>query len=112
MAYELELPQGSTIHNVFHVSCLKRAIGQHITPLEVMPPLDEEGQLVLIPEEILEVWEKKLHRRSIKEYLVKWKDLPIEDATWESEQVIQETCSELLVDKQFLVGETVMSPTS
>ena len=85
VAYELELPQGSRIHNVFHVSCLKRAIGQHITPLEVLPPLDEEGQLALMPEEILEVWEKKLQRKSIMEYLVKWKDLPIEDARWESE---------------------------
>jgi hypothetical protein len=111
MAYELEIPQGSRIHNVFHVSCLKRAIGQHITPLEVLPPLDEEGQLVLMPQEILEIRKKKL-RRSIMEYLVKWKDLPIEDATWESEQVLQETCSELLVGKQFLAGETVMSPTS
>jgi hypothetical protein len=93
MAYELELPYGKKIHNVFHVSCLKKAIGQHITPLEVLPPLDEEGQLVLMPEEILEIREKKLRRRSIKEYLVKWKDLPIEDAMWESEQVIQETGS-------------------
>jgi hypothetical protein len=112
MAYELELPQGSKIHNVFHVSCLKRAINQHITPLEVLPPLDEEGKLVLMPEEILEVREKKLRRRSIKEYLVKWKDLHVEDATWESEQVIQKTGLELLVGKQFLAGETVMSPTS
>jgi hypothetical protein len=112
VAYELELPHGSKIHNIFHMSCLKRAINQHITPLEVLPPLDEEGQLVLVPEEILEVREKKLWRRSIREYLIKWKDLPIEDATWENEQVIQETCSELLVDKQFLAGETVMSPTS
>jgi hypothetical protein len=112
MAYELELPQGSKIHNVFHVSCLKRAIGQHITPLEVLPPLDEEGQLVLVPEEILEVPEKKLRRRSIREYLIKWKDLPIEDATWEKEQVIRETGSKLFVDKQFLAGETIMSPTS
>jgi len=66
-------------------------------PLEV--PLDEEGQLVLMPEEIQEVWEKKIRRRSIREYLVKWKDLPIEDATWESEHVLQETGSELLVGK-------------
>jgi hypothetical protein len=112
VAYELELPQGRRVHNVFHVFCLKKAIGQHITPIEVFPPLDEEGQLVFISEEILEVQEKKLRKRSIKEYLIRWKDLPIEDATWENEQVVREIGLELLEDKQFLAGETVMSPTS
>jgi hypothetical protein len=29
---------------------LKRAIGKHIIPIEELPPLDEEGQLILIPE--------------------------------------------------------------
>jgi hypothetical protein len=112
VAYELELPQGSRIHNIFHVSCLKKAIGQHITPIEVLSPMDEEGQLVLIPEEILEVRQKRLRNRSIKEYLIRWKDLPIEDTTWENEQVVRETGLELLEDKQFLAGVTVMSPTS
>ena len=70
------------------MSCLKRAINQHITPIEVLPPMDEEGQLVLISEEILEVREKRLRKRSIKEYLIRRKDLPVEDAMWEIEQVV------------------------
>jgi hypothetical protein len=112
VTHKLELPKGRKIHNVFHVSCLKKFLGQHIRPIEVLPPMDEEGQLALILEEKLEVREKRLRNRSIKEYLIRWKDLPIEDATWEKEHVVREIGLELLEDKQFQAAETVMSPTS
>ena len=88
MAYELELPEGSKIHNVFHVSCLKKALGQQVMTSSELPPLDEGGQLVLVPEEILQERERKLRSKVIREFLVKRKDLPIEDATCEGEQVL------------------------
>ena len=53
MAYELELPKESKINNVFHASSLKKIVGQHITPSTQLPPLDDEGLLVLIVEKIL-----------------------------------------------------------
>ena len=67
----------------------------------VLPPLDDEVKLILVPESILDSREKQLRRRVIREYLVKWKDLPIEDATWEGEVILQHPTLRLLEAKQF-----------
>lgn len=80
VVYELEPPEHSRIHNVFHVSCLKRVLGHHIIPLAKWPPLNDEGKLILVPEAIIDVREKKLRNKSIMKYLVCWKDLTIGDA--------------------------------
>ena len=47
--------------------------------------MDEEGQLELVPEEVLEFRERKLRSRVIRECLMRWRGLPLEDANWESE---------------------------
>ena len=57
-------------------------------PLESLPLLDEVGKLVLVPEVVIETKERKLHNKTIREYLIRWKDLPYEDATWEAESIL------------------------
>ena len=51
--------------------------------------LDEEGKFILESRKINESRNKKLRNRVITEYLVKWKNLPVEDLTWEDESFIQ-----------------------
>lgn len=111
VAYEFYLPTDSKVHNVFHVSRLKKALGQHIVSSAVLPPLDDEGKLVLVPGAILEFRKRHLRRSVIREFLIKWKDLPIEDATWESDSILQHPALSLLEDKQIQGGRTVMSPS-
>ena len=89
MAYKLELPASSQVHPVFHVSCLKKVIGENLPVQTILPELDEEGKIILEPEAVMETRTRQLRNRSISEYLIKWKNLPTEDSTWEDEIYIQ-----------------------
>jgi hypothetical protein len=52
MAYKLELPASSRVHPVFHVSCLKKVIGDKLPVQTILSELDEEGKIILEPEAI------------------------------------------------------------
>ena len=54
MAYKLELPASSWVHLVFHVSCLKKVIGDNILVQTILQKNDEEGKIILDPEVIIE----------------------------------------------------------
>ena len=110
VAYELELPTGSRIHNMFHVSCLKKALGQQVTATEELPPTNDEGHLLLQPEAILDTRERQLRSRLVKEYLVRWRNLSDEDATWDSEKILQHPSLQLLEDKQHFGKEDCNIP--
>ena len=55
MAYKLELPASSRVHPVFHVSCLKKVIGNKIPVQTIFLELDEEGKIIFDPEIVTEI---------------------------------------------------------
>ena len=81
-----------------------------MTATEELPPTDDEGRLVLQPQAILDTQERQLWSRAVKEYLVRWRNLPDEDATWESEKILQHPSLQLLEDKQHFGGSTIIFP--
>ena len=52
MAYKLELPTSSQVHPFFHVSCLKKVIGDKLPVQTILLELDEEGKTILEHKEI------------------------------------------------------------
>eukprot|EP00253_Pinus_taeda_P020427 PITA_20427 len=90
VAYKLALPPTAKIHLVFHVSCLKKVIGNNFRIQTSLSELDEEGSIWLQLEQILDTRERHLCGHMIKEVLIKWKDTSPEDATWELATILQQ----------------------
>ena len=88
MDYKLHLPASSQVHPVFHVSFLKKIIGDKIPIQTIFLDIDEEGKVILKPKKISETRNKQLQNQVITEYLIKWKNLLVEDSTWEDEPFI------------------------
>jgi hypothetical protein len=67
MAYKLELSASSRVHPVFHVSCLKKVIGDKIPVQTILLELDEEVKIILDPKAITDKRIHQLRNRSISE---------------------------------------------
>jgi hypothetical protein len=87
VAYELALPPHMQhIHNVFHVSMLKKCNPEsnqviEYEPIEIQPDLS----YVETPVQILDRKEKVLRNKSVSLVRVLWRNPKVEESTWELE---------------------------
>jgi hypothetical protein len=91
VAYQLELPpQLSDVHDVFHVSQLKKCLQ---VPEEQLPMEDLNAKDDLsyqeYPVKILEMSERVTRNKRIKMCKVQWSHHTAEEATWEREEELR-----------------------
>ena len=80
VAYRLDLLAGSRMHNVFHVSQLRKHVGTVVTTANI-PAITDASFASREPESILDRMNVKRGNRAITKVLVKWKHQLPKDAT-------------------------------
>jgi hypothetical protein len=98
VAYRLQLPsQLAAIHNIFHVSQLKKCIK---IPTEVINFQTIKIKLGLSYTEhqirILDTAERRTRRETVRMFKIQWKHHTEEEATWETESYLQHNFLEFL----------------
>ena len=95
VAYQLQLPEGTLLHDVFHVNQLKRHLGPAAVPNAILPLLTPAGKIKVAPLAVLEY--RQVPRREgaynipVPQWLIHWENLSPAEATWEDAKYIQAT---------------------
>jgi hypothetical protein len=87
VAYQLSLPENlSVVHNVFHVSQLKKCLHVPEEQLQVeVLEVQEDLTYIEKPTQIIETADRATRRKTIRMCKVRWNDHSEEEAIWERE---------------------------
>nr|XP_016437391.1 PREDICTED: uncharacterized protein LOC107763413 [Nicotiana tabacum] len=89
VAYKLYLPPESKVHSVFHVSLLKKKVGDRVVVETTLLITSEDGKFLVKPVAILQRRLIKRNNFAVVRVLVQWSNFPPEDATWEDYHYIK-----------------------
>ncbi|XP_074292515.1 uncharacterized protein LOC141619398 [Silene latifolia] len=97
VAYRLALPPSlARVHNVFHVSQLRKYVSDpsHVLEIENIE-LDDQLTYEELPKEILDTKVRKTRNSEVSLVKVLWSNHDVEEATWETEASMRERYSHL-----------------
>jgi hypothetical protein len=101
VAYQLSLPENfSVVHDVFHVSQLKKCLR---VPEEQLPveglEVQEYLKYIEKPTQIIETADRVTRRKTIRMFKVRWGHHSEEEATWEREDDLMDKYPELFASQ-------------
>jgi hypothetical protein len=89
VAYKLQLPDQSKIHPVFHVSLLKKAVGDYTVQTDLPKDLEVILDKEVYPVKVLGTRVTLQNGEPTPQSLIQWKDKSVDDVTWENDDVIR-----------------------
>ena len=105
VAYRLKLPETTSIHPVFHVSQLKKVVGDQVVETDFPQELSSDMEMMVQPQEVLGVREGKSNSKEDREVLIRWKNLPGYESTWEPIQLIRNQFPDFHLEDKVLLWE-------
>ncbi|KAL6129684.1 hypothetical protein ACLB2K_073033 [Fragaria x ananassa] len=88
VAYKLKLPPTAKVHPVFHVSLLKKKVGENAGVATHFPPDIDPHNPRWYPATVLERRVVKQGNLPVTKWLVQWIGAGVEEATWEEAEEI------------------------
>ncbi|KAC9774269.1 hypothetical protein E3N88_45275 [Mikania micrantha] len=105
VAYELELPMDARIHPIFHVSLLKPVHGPVPSGPVASLPISKDWELELTPQAVLDHrWISEAGQR-VLELLISWVNRPLDEANWESYDLLVEQFPHFHLEDKTSYGE-------
>lgn len=93
IAYRLDLPVGSKVHQVSYVSLLKQKVGANVSDSTVMPEYNYQNPQFQ-PQAVLN-YHGNIHNREV---LIHWQGFSPVDATWESLSLMKVRFPDFVLD--------------
>jgi hypothetical protein len=99
-AYKLQLPAGTLLHDVFHVSHLKKHTGANAVPSPSLPLVTPEGKVKLFPTAVVE--RRMIPRKhpvedyevAVPQWKIHWEGMTVDEASWEDAEFVMKTWPE------------------